>query len=170
MTRCHQLGRLFGTLNPPSSLRMVRVDYHRLTFKRSAEVIHMTPLSNPEIDEIEKSLGHKLPGLYRRLLFEMGPALLGAMPKSIIRWWCVICTRPSSTILRSCSIPTFQLDAKTRLRNCGSSTRPSRTRRRFGMKPFQTIGPTRNGCRMKPGSSGIWSQSCNGRRRTRRPT
>ena len=57
---------------------MVRVDYHRLTFERSAEVIHMTPLTNPEIDEIEKSLGHKLPGLYRRLLFEMGPGPVGS--------------------------------------------------------------------------------------------
>ncbi len=33
----------------------------------------MTSLTNPVIEEIERTLGHKLPGLYHRLLFELGP-------------------------------------------------------------------------------------------------
>jgi hypothetical protein len=37
----------------------------------------MPPLSNPEIHDIERNLGHKLPGLYHRLLFEIGPGRFG---------------------------------------------------------------------------------------------
>ena len=32
----------------------------------------MTPVSNTEIDAMEQELGHKLPGLYRKLLVEEG--------------------------------------------------------------------------------------------------
>lgn len=32
----------------------------------------MTPLSNAEIDELETALDHRLPGLYRKLLVEVG--------------------------------------------------------------------------------------------------
>jgi hypothetical protein len=37
----------------------------------------MPPLSNAEITTIEQALGHKLPGLYHRLLFEIGPGRFG---------------------------------------------------------------------------------------------
>ena len=36
----------------------------------------MNKLSNPEIDNIEKALGYKLPGLYRKLLVEEGFGIL----------------------------------------------------------------------------------------------
>jgi hypothetical protein len=38
----------------------------------------MPPLTNPEIESIEQALGYKLPGLYHRLLFEVGPGPLGS--------------------------------------------------------------------------------------------
>jgi hypothetical protein len=38
----------------------------------------MTPLANPEIDDIETQLGHRLPGLYRKLLVMEGYGELGA--------------------------------------------------------------------------------------------
>jgi hypothetical protein len=41
----------------------------------------MPPLANPEIEEIERALGHKLPGLYHRLLFEIGPGRVGSAAK-----------------------------------------------------------------------------------------
>jgi hypothetical protein len=37
----------------------------------------MPALSNPEIEAIARQLGHKLPGLYHRLLFEKGPGPIG---------------------------------------------------------------------------------------------
>jgi hypothetical protein len=37
----------------------------------------MPSLTNPEIEEIERALGHKLPGLYHRLLLELGPGPVG---------------------------------------------------------------------------------------------
>lgn len=37
----------------------------------------MPPLSNSEIDVIETALGSPLPGLYRRLLAELGPGPVG---------------------------------------------------------------------------------------------
>jgi hypothetical protein len=37
----------------------------------------MPPLTNPEIEDIEHTLGHELPGLYHRLLFELGPGPIG---------------------------------------------------------------------------------------------
>jgi hypothetical protein len=37
----------------------------------------MPPLSGPEIETIERALGLKLPGLYRRLLSEIGPGPFG---------------------------------------------------------------------------------------------
>ena len=39
----------------------------------------MPPLTNPDILDIERLLGHKLPGLYHRLLFELGPGLVGGV-------------------------------------------------------------------------------------------
>jgi len=38
----------------------------------------MQPLSNLEIVDIERALGHKLPGLYHKLLFEIGPGRVGS--------------------------------------------------------------------------------------------
>lgn len=35
------------------------------------------PLSNSEIEAIEQTLGHKLPGLYHRVLFEIEPGGFG---------------------------------------------------------------------------------------------
>lgn len=37
----------------------------------------MPPHSNPEIEAIAEELGRKLPGLYHRLLFEIGPGPFG---------------------------------------------------------------------------------------------
>ena len=37
----------------------------------------MPKLTNPEIEDIERAFGHELPGLYHRLLFELGFGLLG---------------------------------------------------------------------------------------------
>lgn len=38
----------------------------------------MPALTNPEIEAIEQTLGQKLPGLYHRLLFELGPGTVGS--------------------------------------------------------------------------------------------
>lgn len=38
----------------------------------------MTPVSNTEIDAMEQALGHKLPGLYRKLLVEEGFGTFGS--------------------------------------------------------------------------------------------
>lgn len=38
----------------------------------------MSAMSNMEIDQVEQSLGVTLPGLYRRLLTELGPGRVGS--------------------------------------------------------------------------------------------
>jgi hypothetical protein len=38
----------------------------------------MAAISNQEIEEIERNLGRELPGLYHRLLFEIGPGRIGS--------------------------------------------------------------------------------------------
>src|SRR5438874_2326425 len=43
----------------------------------AAEAPPMSALSNSEIDAIERELGMTLPGLYHRLLFEIGPGKFG---------------------------------------------------------------------------------------------